>query len=135
MISFEAMKAGRKRLWLRDADIVGSIRPILLLLAVGIANLIALHTTFAQLRPTALPVPGLTREQQYAFEQGGIAFSRIYGTAEVVEHDLGNGPQPLIRITPTTSWSWNLEGRPFTHETDMSSIKLQRTVHEPPAGD
>lgn len=62
-------------------------------------------------------------------------FVRIYGTADVVEHDLGNGPQPLIRITPTTSWSWNLEGRPFTHETDMSSIKLQRTVHEPPAGD
>jgi len=56
------------------------IRPILL--AVGVANLVALHTTFAQVRPTALPVPGLTREQQYAFEQGGMAFSRIYGTAE-----------------------------------------------------
>jgi pyridoxamine 5'-phosphate oxidase family protein len=59
-------------------------------------------------------------------------FVRVYGTADVVEHDLGNGPQPLIRITPTVSWSWNLEGRPFTHETDLSSIRLQRTVHQPP---
>ena len=57
-----------------------SIRPVFL--AVGIANLIALHTTSAQLRPVALPVAGLTREQQDAFEQGGIAFSKIYGAAE-----------------------------------------------------
>jgi CxxC motif-containing protein (DUF1111 family) len=52
------------------------------LLAFGIANLIALHTVSAQLRPVALPVAGLTPEQQGAFEQGGIAFSKIYGTTE-----------------------------------------------------
>jgi CxxC motif-containing protein (DUF1111 family) len=57
-----------------------SCRPVFV--ALGIANLIALHTASAQLRPTALPVAGLTREQQHAFEQGGIAFSKIYGVAE-----------------------------------------------------
>ena len=61
-------------------EIVKSLRPILL--AFGIANLIAMHTTFAQQRPVALPVAGLTPEQQGAFEQGGLAFSKIYGTAE-----------------------------------------------------
>jgi pyridoxamine 5'-phosphate oxidase family protein len=34
-------------------------------------------------------------------------FVRIYGTAEVIEG--GN-----LRITPTISWSWNLDGQPLT---------------------
>ncbi len=52
------------------------------LLAFGIANLIALHTASAQLRPTALPVAGLTREQQIAFDQGGFAYSKNYLVSE-----------------------------------------------------
>ena len=59
-------------------------------------------------------------------------FVRIYGTADIVERDGEFGRQPYLRVTPTVSWSWNLEGRPFTHETDMASIPLRRTVHEPP---
>ena len=59
---------------------VGPIRP--LLLAFGIANLVALPTTSAQLRPSALPVAGLTREQQFAFDQGGFVFAKLYDVTE-----------------------------------------------------
>jgi pyridoxamine 5'-phosphate oxidase family protein len=63
-------------------------------------------------------------------------FLRIYGTADIVEWDGFGGRQPTLRITPTTSWSWNLEGRPFTVETNESDDVmpgLRRTVHQPPA--
>jgi CxxC motif-containing protein (DUF1111 family) len=59
---------------------VRSIGPVLL--AFGIANLIGLQPTSAQLRPTALPVPGLTPAQQVAFDEGGFAFSKIYAVNE-----------------------------------------------------
>jgi pyridoxamine 5'-phosphate oxidase family protein len=59
-------------------------------------------------------------------------FVRIYGTADIVEGDGRFGRQPYLRIVPTVSWSWNLEGQPFTHETDPASSKLRRTVHQPP---
>jgi pyridoxamine 5'-phosphate oxidase family protein len=34
---------------------------------------------------------------------------RVYGTAEVVERDGMYGPGAYIKITPTVSWSWNIE--------------------------
>jgi pyridoxamine 5'-phosphate oxidase family protein len=40
-------------------------------------------------------------------------FMRIYGTAELIERQGQFGPAPYMRITPTISWSWNLDGRPF----------------------
>jgi pyridoxamine 5'-phosphate oxidase family protein len=60
-------------------------------------------------------------------------FVRIYGTADIVERDGQFGKQPYLRILPTVSWSWNLDGHPFTHETNPASLKLRRTVHQPPA--
>lgn len=46
-------------------------------------------------------------------------YLRIYGTAELVD---GN-----LRITPTLSWSWNLDGRPFGHDREA---RVRRTVHD-----
>ena len=54
---------------------------------------------------------------------------RIYGTAELVEREGQFGPAPYMRITPTISWSWNLEGLPFSHDR---KVVVHRTVHEAP---
>src|SRR3954452_5286590 len=46
-------------------------------------------------------------------------FMRIYGTADFVERDGVAGPGTYMRIRPTISWSWNLDGRPL--QTDGSA--------------
>ena len=53
-------------------------------------------------------------------------YLRIYGIAELVERQGRFGPAPYMRIAPTISWSWNLEGRSFSHEREVSP---RRTVH------
>jgi len=53
-------------------------------------------------------------------------YLRIYGTAELVDRQGRFGPALYMRITPTISWSWNLDGRPFTHDRE---VVIQRTVH------
>jgi pyridoxamine 5'-phosphate oxidase family protein len=56
---------------------------------------------------------------------------RIYGSAELVVRQEGQfGPGHYLRITPTVSWSWNLDGRPTTH--DQKTI-YRRAAHEPAA--
>jgi pyridoxamine 5'-phosphate oxidase family protein len=55
-------------------------------------------------------------------------FLRIYGMAALIERPGQLGTATYMRITPTISWSWNLEGRPFTHDGD---IAVRRTVHPP----
>ena len=57
-------------------------------------------------------------------------YLRIYGTAELVERSGQFGAGHYMRITPTISWSFNLEGAPFTHDR---GVRVQRTVHQPPA--
>lgn len=57
-------------------------------------------------------------------------FLRIYGTAELIERQGQFGPGPYMRITPTVSWSWHLEGRPTGH-LDSDSFGPLRTVHQP----
>ena len=53
---------------------------------------------------------------------------RIYGTAEILVREQGQfGPGEYMRITPTVSWSWNLEGRPSTHD---QPVIYRRYVHE-----
>ena len=52
---------------------------------------------------------------------------RIYGTAELVERQGQFGTAPYMCITPTISWSWNLEGLPFSRE-----VVVHRTVHDAP---
>jgi pyridoxamine 5'-phosphate oxidase family protein len=36
-----------------------------------------------------------------------------------------------MRITPTISWSWNLDGSPFRHDRELV---IRRTVHQAAAG-
>ena len=53
-------------------------------------------------------------------------YLRIYGYAELVEREGRFGPGAYLRITPTVSWSFNLEGKPFTHDNRVTTT---RTVH------
>jgi len=53
---------------------------------------------------------------------------RIYGNAELLVSQEGQfGPGRYMRITPTVSWSWNLEARPTTH--GQKTI-YRRAAHE-----
>lgn len=52
-------------------------------------------------------------------------YLRVYGTAEMVERDGHFGPGTYMRITPTISWSLNVEGRVFTD----SFPEFRRSVH------
>jgi pyridoxamine 5'-phosphate oxidase family protein len=54
-------------------------------------------------------------------------YLRIYGTAELVERTGQFGAGNYLRITPTTSWSFNLEGKPFGQGDQVSTT---RTVHD-----
>lgn len=54
-------------------------------------------------------------------------FLRVYGTAEVVERSGMFGAGVYLRITPMTSWSWHLDGRPLSHEDD--TFAPRRTTH------
>ena len=58
-------------------------------------------------------------------------YLRIYGNAELVERQGQFGPAAYMRITPTISWSFNLEGLPFTHDRE---VNVRRTVHRTVAG-
>jgi pyridoxamine 5'-phosphate oxidase family protein len=51
-------------------------------------------------------------------------FVRVYGTASVVQRD-GESAETL-KITPTVSWSWNLEGRGFP---EAGNFKPRKSVH------
>ncbi|WP_163508745.1 PPOX class F420-dependent oxidoreductase [Fodinicola acaciae] len=53
-------------------------------------------------------------------------FVRIYGTADLVERQSRFPSADTIRITPTISWSWNLDGKPFSHDNTFGP---RRTVH------
>jgi pyridoxamine 5'-phosphate oxidase family protein len=53
-------------------------------------------------------------------------YLRIYGTAELVERPGQFGQGPYMQITPTISWSFNLDGRSFTHDREVAP---RRTVH------
>ncbi|HZR51690.1 MAG TPA: PPOX class F420-dependent oxidoreductase [Streptosporangiaceae bacterium] len=54
---------------------------------------------------------------------------RIYGSAELLERDGQFGPGRYMRITPAVSWSFNLDGKPFSHDRPAS---VRRTVHREP---
>ena len=58
-------------------------------------------------------------------------FLRVYGTAEVIERSGMFGSSVYLRITPTISWSWHLEGRAVDHDDD--EFAPRRTVHAPKA--
>lgn len=56
-------------------------------------------------------------------------YLRVYGTAELIERQGQFGTAPYMMITPTTSWSFNLDGQSFSHDRE---IVIQRTEHTPP---
>jgi pyridoxamine 5'-phosphate oxidase family protein len=56
-------------------------------------------------------------------------YLRIYGEADLVERSGMFGPGAYMRITPTISWSFNLEGLPFSHDR---AVDVRRTVHTKP---
>jgi pyridoxamine 5'-phosphate oxidase family protein len=60
-------------------------------------------------------------------------YLRIYGTAELVRRRGQFGPGAYLQITPAISWSFNLEGRSFSHDRE---VLPRRTVHRAadPAG-
>ena len=49
-------------------------------------------------------------------------FLRVYGTAELVDRD----SQPILKIAPVTSWSFNLDGRPLD---EVRGAGPRRTAH------
>lgn len=55
-------------------------------------------------------------------------YLRIYGTAELVQRAGRFGYAWYMRITPTISWSWNLDGAGFSHDR---TVGPRRTVHQP----
>ena len=62
-------------------------------------------------------------------------FIKIYGTAEIVEGDGRADRRAAIRITPTVSWSWNLDGQPYTGSSASGALAQgpRKTIHERPA--
>jgi pyridoxamine 5'-phosphate oxidase family protein len=59
-------------------------------------------------------------------------YLRIYGTAELVERRGQFRPGPYMRITPTVSWSFNLDGRSFTHVPSVTSTRSWPTGRSSP---
>ncbi|MEV0288355.1 PPOX class F420-dependent oxidoreductase [Kribbella sp. NPDC050820] len=55
-------------------------------------------------------------------------FLRVYGTADFVEHTGMFGTGRYLRVTPTVSWSWNLEALPFDGSNDRE-FEPRRAVH------
>jgi pyridoxamine 5'-phosphate oxidase family protein len=51
-------------------------------------------------------------------------FLRVYGTASIVQREGESGQ--TLKITPTVSWSWNLEGRGFP---EAGSLEARKSVH------
>jgi pyridoxamine 5'-phosphate oxidase family protein len=55
-------------------------------------------------------------------------YLRVYGTVELAERDTPMGRQRVMKVTPTVSWSFNLDGRPLAEA--FSGGGVRRTVHQ-----
>jgi pyridoxamine 5'-phosphate oxidase family protein len=55
-------------------------------------------------------------------------YLRVYGTVELVQRD-GQGGDRIMRITPTISWSLNLDGS--WHPGGASTVTPRKTEHAP----
>ena len=56
-------------------------------------------------------------------------FVRVYGTASVVRRDGKSGLGEHLQVTPTVSWSWNLDGRPFR---GGEPFRPRKVIHRSP---
>ena len=75
------------------------------------------------------PKVALVADDLVSAQPGTPSYLRIHGTAGLVENGRANAGRRLTCITPTTSWSWNLEGLPFSHDRE---VVVHRTVHRAP---
>ncbi|CAN5586677.1 PPOX class F420-dependent oxidoreductase [soil metagenome] len=55
-------------------------------------------------------------------------FIRIYGVADLIEREGQFGNDSYIRVRPTISWSWNLDGKPVGHD-EAKLMGPRRTIH------
>ena len=80
------------------------------------------------------PKVSLTIDDYVSTDPWTPRFVRIYGTAELVEADGVAGHGAYIRITPTVSWSWNLDGQPYTGSAASGALSRgpRKTIHQPP---
>lgn len=53
---------------------------------------------------------------------------RIYGIADIVQREGRLGEGLYLRITPTVSWSWNVE----TNASEKNPRGINKFVHRPP---
>src|SRR5687768_2087751 len=61
---------------------------------------------------------------------------RVYGLADPPVERVGLvGPGYYIRITPRTSWSWNMEGQPVGDTWYPARCAVHETAAARPAGD
>jgi uncharacterized protein (TIGR02246 family) len=58
---------------------------------------------------------------------------RVYGTAGLVRRDRQSDRLESLQITPTVSWSWNLDGRPFSSGEEFRPRKVIHRVPTQPA--
>lgn len=58
-------------------------------------------------------------------------FVRIYGTASIVQRDGASGE--VLEITPSVSWSWNLQGQGFSGGDDPGARKRVHQTETAPA--
>jgi pyridoxamine 5'-phosphate oxidase family protein len=69
-------------------------------------------------------------DDMVSFEPFIVRGIRVYGVADQPFERVGMvGPGVYLRITPTVSWSWNLEGEP----AGETWYETRRTEHAPPA--
>jgi pyridoxamine 5'-phosphate oxidase family protein len=57
-------------------------------------------------------------------------FLRVYGLAQLQRRTGAFGAGQYLRIRPEMSWSWNLDGLPYSG-TNNSDIGTRKTVHQP----
>lgn len=57
-------------------------------------------------------------------------FVRVYGTVELIDRQTSSGVKPIMKITPTVSWSAGLPGQERRGHGDFD---MHRTVHNQPS--
>jgi pyridoxamine 5'-phosphate oxidase family protein len=74
------------------------------------------------------PPNPLVIDELVSVDPWSARYLRVYGTAELVNRPGRFGHAPYMCITPTISWSWNLDGAGFSHDRE---VVPRRSVHHP----
>jgi pyridoxamine 5'-phosphate oxidase family protein len=54
-------------------------------------------------------------------------YLRVYGTTQIASRDSPGGRMLMLKVTPTVSWSFNLEGRPMSELASAGGPR--KTLH------